>query len=443
MKKFILALIVSAMVFGAFTTAAADEWQLVFSDRFNNGLFDVVGEIKELDFHDGADHGEIVDIEYRVKMKETTDGSQDASDSYEIYSSVLYADATRITQYMTDFTGEYVRAERATALYPAYIKNADVNTFVVINRIFPKSADELEFADIYLVTKDDNGVTKELICSEGWNRTETKTTVQLYKSVEENGQIVRTPESDIIDDSEYEKACGIFVEGKGFNDGLILKSDEGEYQDINGNCVFATGMLGYTFTGYNLGYYLINSNNGDSIDWEKEDPERDRRHISEFKGVDGEDFNFDNANIDNFYDNGYNTMEVKDDSGNATTYLIKLKNPAIVSVVLDGQKIYFDQLPVIESGRTLVPLRAIFEAIGAGVDWDDNTNTVTAKKDDVEIKLTIDSSVAFKNGEEIGLDVPARVINGRTLVPVRFVADCFGVNVDWDDSIHQVILETN
>ncbi len=121
-------------------------------------------------------------------------------------------------------------------------------------------------------------------------------------------------------------------------------------------------------------------------------------------------------------------------------YHAMLKKPAVLTVTYNGEKIYFDQLPVIENGRTLVPLRAIFETLGATVDWNGDTRTVTATKDDVSISLTIDNTTATKNGEAIQLDVPAKIVNGRTLVPVRFIADCFGVKVDWNGDLQKVIL---
>jgi len=441
MKKIISILVAVVLCLGISMAAVADEWQLDFSDRFNNGLFDVIGQIKDLDSPDGKDHGEVVDVNFEaVPDKNAPENAVERV--FSVYSVTLYADGTRIRDYIADFEGEYVRAKKATNGYPAFLEEPDPNAYVFTDRIFPKSAEEDEVVNIYLVIKDGDDIATEFILSEVWNYTEEGTTVTIRTVSEESGQTVleELPDVGPIDEYEYRKRCGEYVVGKDYNDGLILKTGEGEYQDINGNCVFATGMLGYTYTGYNLGYYLINSNNGGSVDWSMDDAERQVRHISEFKGMDDENFNFDNADIGEFMDNGYNIMTVKDDAGNEISYLIRLKNPAIVTTVLDGKKIYFDQLPVIESGRTLVPLRAIFEALGADVEWDGTTNTVTATKDDVEIKLTIDSLTASKNGTQIALDVPARVVNGRTLVPVRFVADCFGVDVDWDDTIHQVVL---
>ena len=122
------------------------------------------------------------------------------------------------------------------------------------------------------------------------------------------------------------------------------------------------------------------------------------------------------------------------------TYLVKLKKPAIMTVYLDGKKIGFDRLPVSEEGRMLVPLRAIFEALGAEIAWDGNTQTVTAVKDGTTISLTLGDKNATKNGETIELEVPAKSVGGRTFVPVRFIADSFGVEVGWNDAMKQVIL---
>lgn len=100
-------------------------------------------------------------------------------------------------------------------------------------------------------------------------------------------------------------------------------------------------------------------------------------------------------------------------------------------VVVNSQELVFDVPPVVEQGRTLVPLRAIFEALGAEVSWDSSTQTVTATKGGTEIKLVI-GGLAYKNGQPVELDVPARIVNDRTLVPVRFVSEALGARVNWD-----------
>ena len=103
-----------------------------------------------------------------------------------------------------------------------------------------------------------------------------------------------------------------------------------------------------------------------------------------------------------------------------------------IKVIVNGTKLSFDQPPIVENGRLLVPLRAIFEALGADVDWNQSTQTVVAEKDDTIVTLTIGSNILVRNGQNITLDVPAKVAGGRTLVPARAVAESFGAKVSWD-----------
>ncbi len=114
-----------------------------------------------------------------------------------------------------------------------------------------------------------------------------------------------------------------------------------------------------------------------------------------------------------------------------------------VTVTLNGAIVdcaSYGQEATIVDGRTLVPLRAIFDALGATVEWDKETETVTSVLGQTEISITIGESKLLKNGEEIPLDVPAQIMNGRTLVPVRAISDSFGVAVDWDGETRTVIL---
>jgi len=112
-----------------------------------------------------------------------------------------------------------------------------------------------------------------------------------------------------------------------------------------------------------------------------------------------------------------------------------------ISVTLNGEAIDFaDQAPEIVEGRTLVPLRAIFEALGASVEWDQATKTVTSSMDDVTIKLTIGDNNLYRNGEAKVLDVPAQILNSRTMVPARAVAEAYGVDVQWDAVTRTVVL---
>ncbi len=116
--------------------------------------------------------------------------------------------------------------------------------------------------------------------------------------------------------------------------------------------------------------------------------------------------------------------------------------PKEINVVLNGEKIKFDQQPVIQKGRTLVPIRAVVEKMGGSVEWNSSTRTAVLKFSGKIIKLTIDSNVAYLNEEEKELDVAPQIINGRTLLPIRFVAESFGFDVDWNASSQTVIIVT-
>ena len=105
-----------------------------------------------------------------------------------------------------------------------------------------------------------------------------------------------------------------------------------------------------------------------------------------------------------------------------------------ITVELDGSVLEFDQKPLVESGRTLVPVRKIFETLGATVDYDDATRTVISRKGDLFIVLQIDNDVMFINGETKKLDVPAREVGGRTLVPLRAISEAMNVDVAWDEA---------
>lgn len=113
-----------------------------------------------------------------------------------------------------------------------------------------------------------------------------------------------------------------------------------------------------------------------------------------------------------------------------------------ILVKLNDNQLVFDQNPVIVDGRTLVPLRVIFESLGATVEWEDKTQTVTAIKDDIQIVLQVNNSIMSVNQEEITLDVPPQIVGSRTLVPVRAISESFNCLVEWDGDISLVKITT-
>ena len=115
--------------------------------------------------------------------------------------------------------------------------------------------------------------------------------------------------------------------------------------------------------------------------------------------------------------------------------------PADIMVSLDHTLLWFDQPPVIVNDRTLVPLRVIFEALGATVDWEAETRTVTARRGNDAISLVIDTNVIVKNGEAIEIDVPAQIIGDRTMVPIRAVSETLGASVNWNAATRTVLID--
>ena len=111
-----------------------------------------------------------------------------------------------------------------------------------------------------------------------------------------------------------------------------------------------------------------------------------------------------------------------------------------VKVVLNGQIMSFDVPPQIVNGRTMVPLRAIFEEMGAEIVWDDATKTVTATKDGTVVILTVGDVAPTVNGAAVALDQPGIIVDGRTLAPLRFVAEAFGGTVEWDGTTRTAII---
>lgn len=110
-----------------------------------------------------------------------------------------------------------------------------------------------------------------------------------------------------------------------------------------------------------------------------------------------------------------------------------------ISVLLNGAVVDFqDQQPVNKDGRVLVPVNAIFSALGAEVTWDQAAKKITAVKGSTTIIMTIGSKTATINGQALTLDVPAQIIGNRTLVPVRFISEGLGLDVLWNAAAQTV-----
>ncbi|MBU7008755.1 DUF6612 family protein [Phosphitispora fastidiosa] len=113
-----------------------------------------------------------------------------------------------------------------------------------------------------------------------------------------------------------------------------------------------------------------------------------------------------------------------------------------VKVLIDDEGITFDVAPVIREGRTLVPVRKIVESMGGEVTWNEASRTVTVIKGDDNVVLVIDSNLARVNETDVVMDVPAAIIDGRTLIPLRFVSENLDAVVTWDAVTRTISIKT-
>ncbi|MDD2483740.1 MAG: N-acetylmuramoyl-L-alanine amidase family protein [Eubacteriales bacterium] len=113
-----------------------------------------------------------------------------------------------------------------------------------------------------------------------------------------------------------------------------------------------------------------------------------------------------------------------------------------IKLMLDGTIIETDVPPLLESGRTLVPYRALLEAMGAEVSWDEQTKMAAASLGSYNVQVTIDSKTGFVNGAIKEMEVPPRTIDGRTVIPLRFVLENLNCSVSFDDISRTVLIES-
>ncbi|MNW53417.1 Protease inhibitor precursor [compost metagenome] len=141
----------------------------------------------------------------------------------------------------------------------------------------------------------------------------------------------------------------------------------------------------------------------------------------------------------------YFYIKMIDQSGNSAASVpqfvpINNNKAQQVEVFIDGKLQQYEQPATSISGSMLVPFRAVFEALGAKVKWDGATKTVTATKGNTTIKLTVGSRDAYINGKLVRLNAAPRLINGKVMVPIRFVSEALGAKVKWNIAAQSVVI---
>ncbi len=434
MKKIVSVVLVLMMTMGVSEGFAYNE---SFDNIFDNPVFEIVAEI-------GSEPGQPSEgaelIYTTIDIDDEYEGPENA-----FIETKLYSDGAFTREEL--FKENVYSIKRATRYYPAYLEGDTTGKYV--GYTISDTVDGIDYYnDIYLIDTTGDEITKTLIGSmvPDYDSERHESIYTLYSASEENGTIVRTP---LHDAPLTQDEMDVLEKGTTYEDGLkFSKLENGGFEgisgftDINGKVYFEDYQISYFNYFYNLGYLVTSTNNGDTLDYSNEDYEKQRVYETCVKNVfTDETYNFYDMDIVNILDSGYAIIYFKDEARNEMIYLAKIKKHAVVKVMVDGKKVLFDVLPTIVEGRTLVPLRAIFESLGADIVWDEATQTVTAQKGDLSIALTIGSDKMTVGGEVKTLDVSAQVVDGRTLVPVRAISEAFGCNVAWDEEMQTVVIE--
>ena len=111
-----------------------------------------------------------------------------------------------------------------------------------------------------------------------------------------------------------------------------------------------------------------------------------------------------------------------------------------ITVILNGNKLNFDVQPCIINDRVMIPVRTIFEKLGAEVNWHQNTRTIIASKAEIMVSLTIDIEKIIVNDKEKIIDTSPCIVNGRTLVPIRAISEAFNMDVIWNQQTQTVTI---
>ena len=115
-----------------------------------------------------------------------------------------------------------------------------------------------------------------------------------------------------------------------------------------------------------------------------------------------------------------------------------------ITVAINGTAVNFtDQQPTIIDGRTLVPVRGVFEDLGFNVSWNEQARQVTLSRANDTIVITIGSAAFTANGASHTLDVPAQIIGGSTMIPLRAVLESVGYGLVWDENTRTISISTS
>ena len=102
---------------------------------------------------------------------------------------------------------------------------------------------------------------------------------------------------------------------------------------------------------------------------------------------------------------------------------------AETAITVNSEALITDTAPTVENGQFMIPMRAVFEKLGFTISWDGETSTAFAFHEEKIIMVQIANDTAFINGESVALDIPAKIVNSRTLIPASFIESTLGVKI--------------
>lgn len=109
-----------------------------------------------------------------------------------------------------------------------------------------------------------------------------------------------------------------------------------------------------------------------------------------------------------------------------------------ITIILNGKRVKTDTDPIIANDRTLVPMRAVFEEMGCTVEWNGEGRSVTVTREGIEVVVSVDSDIMTVNGTEIVLDAEPQIVNERTMVPLRAISEALRCGVEWNSEDRSV-----
>lgn len=118
-------------------------------------------------------------------------------------------------------------------------------------------------------------------------------------------------------------------------------------------------------------------------------------------------------------------------------------NGKVLSLKINGEDVQSSVAPIVLNDRTMVPARAVFEKIGASVDWSAEQQKVYVALNNYKVELKLDDTTALVNGSPVTMDVPAKLINERTMIPARFVAEQLNMKVGWEQNSNLVSIDNS